>query len=159
MIPPEFSHKIRAVFDPSCEVLIEWDIAGWLDLWVAPGEVQKEPCTLKTKLFQNFRILLFSVQDLRRRPIDQWYSSWIKLEDHNIHSTSIVKLSMDRSWNFYFNPTHLPHLLWSNCNVRRILERPSSGQTPLQRQTPEGSMCHLSFHSYSPCFLKLSVIK
>ena len=62
-------------------------------------------------------------------------------------------------WNFCFNPTHLPHLLWSNYNVQRKLERPSSGQTPLQRQTPEGSMCHLSFHSYSPCFLKSSMLE
>ena len=46
-IPPEIDHQIGAVFNPSCEVFIEGDVAGRPDLCVALGEVQKESRTLK----------------------------------------------------------------------------------------------------------------
>ena len=45
-IPPEINHQIGAVFNPSCEVFVERDVAGGPDLRVALGEVQKESRTL-----------------------------------------------------------------------------------------------------------------
>ena len=47
LIPPEIDHQIGAVFNPSCEVFVEGDVAGGPDLRVALGEVQKESSTLE----------------------------------------------------------------------------------------------------------------
>ena len=57
-IPPEIDHQIGAVFNPSCEVFIEGDVAGGPDLRVALGEVQKKSSTLNI-VFQILDYILF----------------------------------------------------------------------------------------------------
>ena len=61
-IPPEIDHQIGAVFNPSCEVFIEGDVAGGPDLRVALGEVQKESRTLEIvfliRLFYHYILYL-----------------------------------------------------------------------------------------------------